>query len=474
MKKVSNHINVYILEICCCFCYYDNLHSGHKLVKLSDTEALKKENITIESVTSEFNELSTKVKDLKNKIETEINKINESYEKTIEHLTKSYLKKHEVLLKEENDLKEKLQNEVTKIKEKLENFLSQSNNDIKLSERINKGIKKLENEDKNMIKILSYVSKINKTQKNMKQLFTELMKNIKFNYEEEKSNIKYEEYYFNGIPIPKNIEFKDVSSSSLNISWNIDNINIIDFDNNKMKYKLEMRKENDKFQEIYEGNETKYNINNLKKNTNYEFRICCFYNNLIGRWTEIQKIKTKDFDSVILRESKRENEFIKKIYDWTGLNEMELIFRGTRDGMTNTAFHNKCDSQGATITIIKNDKGYIFGGYASVSWINDKNNTYHSAPDSFLFTLTNIHPTQPTKFPSKNDTYEVKCYSGYGPAFGGGHDLGIYPDILNKGGWTGFPSTYQDVLGKGKSIFTNDSNNGNFKVNEIEVFKIFK
>ena len=37
-------------------------------------------------------------------------------------------------------MKEKLQNEVKKIKEKLEIYLSESRNEIKISERINKGI----------------------------------------------------------------------------------------------------------------------------------------------------------------------------------------------------------------------------------------------------------------------------------------------------------------------------------------------
>ena len=85
----------------------------------------------------------------------------------------------------------------------------------------------MENEEKNMIKILSYITKINKTQKKMKNLQTKFIKSIKFNYEEEKNLIKYEEYYINEIPIPKNIELKNISYSSLDISWNIDNINNI-------------------------------------------------------------------------------------------------------------------------------------------------------------------------------------------------------------------------------------------------------
>ena len=92
-------------------------------------------------------------------------------------------------------MKEKLQNEVTKVKEKLENFLSESNNLIKNNERINKGIKSMEKkEDKNIIKNLSYVSKINKNIKENKILFQELMRNLKISFQEEKCNIKYDEY----------------------------------------------------------------------------------------------------------------------------------------------------------------------------------------------------------------------------------------------------------------------------------------
>ena len=80
-------------------------------------------------------------------------------------MANTFQKKHEELLKKENDLKENLQNEVTKTKEKLELFLTDTNNEVLQSERINKGIKKIENE-KNTIKVLSYISKINQTKKN--------------------------------------------------------------------------------------------------------------------------------------------------------------------------------------------------------------------------------------------------------------------------------------------------------------------
>ena len=447
---------------------------------ISDEQSLKKENITIESYTKELNTIVEKTILLKNTIEKEISEINKLYEKVDNEVTTSYLAKHEKLTKEENDLKEKLQNEVTKVKEKLEYFLSDSNNQIKMSEKIQKGIKVLEKEkqeEKNNIKILSYITKINKTQKNMKNLFQQLMRNIKISFQEENSTIKYDEYYFNGIPSPKDIEFKDISYCSVNLNWKIDNLNILNIDNKQIKYKVEMRKENKKFINVYEGNNNNCKIENLKKNTNYEFRICSLYNNdLISSWTEIKKIKTNEFkcDSIILLESKREKEFMLKLYEWSGYNKMELIYRGTRDGVYSNNFHTKCDNQGPTITLCKHEKGYIFGGYSSISWTGQGG--YHQAPNSFLFTLTNIHGTEPTKFILKNnnDTCSVYHGSNYGAIFGGGHDLYIRSDYINNNTNCNFPSSYQDSLGKGRSIFTGDNKVYEFKIKEVEVFKLFK
>ena len=79
-----------------------------------------------------------------------------------------------------------------------------------------------------------------------------LMKNLKLEYKED--NIKYEEYYFNGLSIPKDIQFSDIKSHEFKLNWNIDDINIINIDKNKIKYKVEIRKENDQFKNIYEGN----------------------------------------------------------------------------------------------------------------------------------------------------------------------------------------------------------------------------
>ena len=225
MKKVIYLLLILILfyiELCCSHCLYENQHTDHKVLKIDDEESLKKENITIENSNKEFDENIQKLTNLKNSIEHEMSEIDKAYEKVDKEATKSFEIKREKLKKEEEDLKEKLKTEVTKIKEQLEVNLSEVNNLIKTNEKLVKGIKSFEKEEKILIKTLSYVSKINKNQKQMKKLFHQLMKNLKISFIEDESTIKYEDYYFNGIPIPKDIEFQEVGAKSFKVLWNID------------------------------------------------------------------------------------------------------------------------------------------------------------------------------------------------------------------------------------------------------------
>ena len=236
-----------------------------------------------------------------------------------------------------------------------------------------------------------------------------------------------------------------------------------------------MRKKNKKFNKIYEGNENNYKIDNLKLNTKYEFRICSIYNDIEGSWTDIHKIKI-DFDSIILKDVEKKREMYQKMLEWSGYKGMNLIYRGTKDGMTSNVFHNKCDNQGPTIVLYKSEKS-IFGGFCSISWVSDA--SYHKSPDSFIFTLINVHNTEPTKFPLKdnNDSDAIYGNSNYGPTFGSGHDISLdISDFLNNKIYTNFPYSYNDVLGKGRTIFDGNLNNkgGRFYIKEIEVFKLFK
>ena len=141
--------------------------------------------------------------------------------------------------------------------------------------------------------------------------------------------------------------------------------------------------------------------------------------------------------------------------------------------MNADTFHKKCDIQEKTLTLIKNDKGNIFGGYVSIPW--KSSGGWQNAPECFIFTLTNIHETEPTKFPSKNNGYEVGHFSGHGPLFGDNGDIYFYSNFIEgRSPYSKFPISYEDVLGKGKSIFTGEFDNKitELKIKEVEIFKL--
>ena len=149
---------------------------------------------------------------------------------------------------------------------------------------------------------------------------------------------------------------------------------------------------------------------------------------------------------------------------------MELLFRGTRDGMNSRNFHEKCDNKGPTITLLRNDKGNIMGGFSPISWTCEGG--YHNEKNCFIFTLTNIYNIEPKKFNSKNNGHEVFHSIEYGPCL---YDIWIRNDFANNTE-AFFGEHYQDTYGKGNSMFTGNTDNSNRKIvlNEVEVYKLYK
>ena len=139
--------------------------------------------------------------------------------------------------------------------------------------------------------------------------------------------------------------------------------------------------------------------------------------------------------------------------------------------MTSNDFHNKCDNKGNTICLFLNDKDNIFGGYSSIPWT--KNGGDKTANDCFLFTLTNVHNTEPTKFPHKKGEDSHKNSPDSGPKF---DDIYIESNYKTSESAINFPRGYLDTLSLGKSIFTGfkDNNISSVKISGIEVFKIVK
>ena len=124
----------------------------------------------MDSSSKEYNNTIEKTITLKLTIEKEINEIKSLYEKVNNQVTESYKREKEKLIKKENEMKklfkqkyekiEKKENEIShklktekdKVVNLLSKFLEDSKRIIETSKYINKDVKSLEKEDKNILK----------------------------------------------------------------------------------------------------------------------------------------------------------------------------------------------------------------------------------------------------------------------------------------------------------------------------------
>ena len=267
------------------------------------------------------------------------------------------------------------------------------------------------------------------------------------------------------MPSPSNIEIKDITSGSFKILWKNELNNFINIKQNEIKYKIEIRKENEKFNQVYEGNSTDYLIKDLSDDTNYEIRICTLYNNIKSPWSQIQKIKTKhiiyfDNNSLIIGDNKDDINYLK---NWINQNmeiKGELLYRLSRDGSSYQTFHQNCDDKGPTLTLIKDRNDMKTGGYTPLSW--DSKTEWKCDNDTFIFNLTNKK-----KFPkpSKNNSYSIYCLNSYGPWF---NNFGFEGNYNMKTCKFQSGSAFLNA----NEIIPNENKNKYFNVKEVEVYKI--
>ena len=96
-----------------------------------------------------------------------------------------------------------------------------------------------------------------------------------------------------------------------------------------------------------------------------------------------------------------------------------LLYRASSDGFTSEAFHANCDGKHETITIIKTNTNYVFGGYASSAW--NSSCAYIEDNDAFIFSLRRNGDFDAQKFTIKDPTKALIGHYSYGPIFGGGN-----------------------------------------------------
>eukprot|EP01080_Neovahlkampfia_damariscottae_P011374 gene11374-4542_t len=118
----------------------------------------------------------------------------------------------------------------------------------------------------------------------------------------------------------------------------------------------------------------------------------------------------------------------------------KCIYKATKDSFSDSTFHQHCDNKGEHLL------------YCPLPW--STNGSYQYDKDSFMFSLKNSKNKifkfdQTINFQTIetiNGNSSIYCCSGYGPKFGGGHDLCIETNSNSNTIWfmrTGFSSTWE-------------------------------
>ncbi len=150
-----------------------------------------------------------------------------------------------------------------------------------------------------------------------------------------------------------------------------------------------------------------------------------------------------------------------------------LLYRATRDGFSSQAFHLKCDGKGNTITIIKNNLNYVFGGYASSAW--NSSGSYITDPNAFLFSLRRDGVSFKDKFTVKVARGALIGNTRYGPIFGGDDIYICNQSNTNFGSFSNFGNSYNLPNGYTYGGNAKDFLAGNYNkwtTTEIEVYQI--
>ena len=199
-----------------------------------------------------------------------------------------------------------------------------------------------------------------------------------------------------------------------------------------------------------------------------ESHLYCIH--IYSRLKHLQRNKTLSMPELLQKEYK--DQLVK----WIGKpSHFRLLYKISRDGCSVQTFHQKCDGQGPTVTVLYNTNNTIYGGYLSQSW--NSNSAYINDISAFLFRLQYNGSSNPLKFAVSNAANAGYGHSNYGPTFGGGHDIHTFSGTINKSG-NHFPlngyvyglGNAYDLNGQNSSTITNDS----LQVTDLEVYKVLR
>ena len=154
-----------------------------------------------------------------------------------------------------------------------------------------------------------------------------------------------------------------------------------------------------------------------------------------------------------------------------------LLYKPSEHQYSASKFHELCDGQGATVTLIKSEFGNIFGGYTNISWSSIDLNIRNSG-NTFLFLLSSqIEKQECPKIWKSTGELAVGHWKEFGPIFGW-QEVRIVTNqcqVLPTHFVSGFDpalniNDFNEMCGADKS--TNSDRKGYCFLVDYEVFKI--
>jgi hypothetical protein len=139
--------------------------------------------------------------------------------------------------------------------------------------------------------------------------------------------------------------------------------------------------------------------------------------------------------------------------------EFKLLFRASRDGHSRVKFHEFCDNQPRTVTLVKvKGSSEILGGYNPIEWKSNK--LYSTTKDSFIFSFNDNDRIENYILSRVIIEKEAICNSSLcGPSFGA-HDFYVWQIFIGN---YCTKSSYEKKIRKTENYF---------EIEECEVFQI--
>ena len=181
-----------------------------------------------------------------------------------------------------------------------------------------------------------------------------------------------------------------------------------------------------------------------------------------------EKAKADGIDSKIIKKNEELNLISDRIKNTELLKnkkiKYKLLYRGTRDGMNASSFHQKCNSIPQTVSIVQTTKGYKFGGYAEKTWENH-NGIWIKDDKSFVFSIDHMKI-----YNHVQGTDAILHNNDFGPSFK--LCIYLYQDFSNNENHTNDKNSANQYFSGFNSDYELNDGEQYFSLAEIEVFQV--